>query len=503
MLLDKDWEFYWIRRLSPSDFTKARLTDDRRYSGLGGKNLFFPWWELYNPDFYNGFATYRIKIITGPGSAGNLGLLIHPVQSSDYKLFINSILIHQNGQPVTDMESIQTGYMSSVIPLSSHDGVYELILQADNYRYTFGSTDYDITIGPLLSLQKHQQMKNLLSVFVLIAIFIFGLHQLLLFVLDPTERQYLYFAMACLFTITYSLGIHYNYWSTILPVFPFKNVHMILIGLLYLGDIFFIAYFQYLFPLDMSKSFLYIYAVITGILGILLAVLPQNSFAYLLSVYHIHAAGSTLFLIFFIVRAIVFRREDAMIVLTGALGTIAFSITMFICNVQHVTTGQLDYISINMALFSLVQTVATSRKFILAYRHSKVVAADNEKLKALINERVRSSPNVVTENIEGKMDAAVEYLKENFNNDISRENLAAALDIHPDSFSRYFKLHTGKSYSEYLNELRIAESIRLLGNTDQTIITIAMNVGFRSLRTFNHAFINTTGRKPSDFRKTH
>ena len=444
-----------------------------------------------------------MKIITAPARTGNLGLLIHTAQSSHYKLFINGVLIHRNGKPVTDSESIQTGYVSSVIPLSSPDGVYEIVMQADNYRYTFGSTDYDITIGSLSSLLEHQQKKSLLSVFVLIAIVIFGLHQLLLFVLDPSERQHLYFAMVCFFMIPYSVGIHYIYWSAILPFFHIEKVYMIMIGLLYVCDIFFIAYFQYLFPLDMSKRFLYIYAVITGILGFFLAVLPQDFFSYLLSVYHIHAAVSTLFLIFFIIRAIVFRREDALIVLTGALGTMAFSITMFICNVQHLTTGTLDYISIDLALFGLVQTVATSRNFIRTHRHSVLVAADNEKLKALLDERVRSSSNVITDNIEKKIDAAIEYLQNNFSEDISRENLAAALELHPDSFSRYFKLHTGKSYGEYLNDLRIAESIRLLGDTDQSVITIAMNVGFRSLRTFNHTFITTTGRKPSDFRKMH
>jgi AraC-like DNA-binding protein len=500
VLLDRGWEFYWMRLLSPGDLSKINTAGGGRYMGLGGMNLFFPWWELYNPDFYNGFATYRMKIISESGRAGNLGLLIHTAQSSHYKLYINGVLVHRNGRPVTGMESIQTGYVSSVLPLSSPDGVYDLVIQADNYRYTFGSTDYDIMLGSLSSLQEHQQKKNLLSVIVLIAIVIFGLHQLLLFALDPSERQYLYFAMTCLFTITYSLGIHYNYWSTILPVFPFENVHMIMIGLLYVGDIFFIAYFQYLFPLDMSKSFLYIYAAVTGILGLFLVVLPQNSFAYLLGAYHIHAAVSTLFLIFFIARAIVFRREDAMIVLAGALGTMAFGITIFICNTQHVTTGTLDFISINMALFGLVQTVATSRNFIRAHRRSMNVAADNERLRAIIGERMRAGSHAMTDGIEERIESAIGYLRENFKEDISRENLAASLNLHPDNFSRYFKMHTGKKYTDYLMDLRIAEATRLLRETDTPITTIAMDVGFRSLRTFNHVFMNATGRKPSDFR---
>jgi hypothetical protein len=48
--------------------------------------------------------------------------------------------------------------------------------------------------------------------------------------------------------------------------------------------------------------------------------------------------------------------------------------------------------------------------------------------------------------------------------------------------------------------LRI-QAARLLRETENPITEIAMNAGFRSLRTFNHSFIKTMGCKPSGYRK--
>ena len=69
---------------------------------------------------------------------------------------------------------------------------------------------------------------------------------------------------------------------------------------------------------------------------------------------------------------------------------------------------------LGMALFGLVQTIGTSRNFIRTHHRSMSLAADNEKLKALVSARVRATSNVITGNIEAKINAAIDYLRENY-----------------------------------------------------------------------------------------
>lgn len=115
---------------------------------------------------------------------------------------------------------------------------------------------------------------------------------------------------------------------------------------------------------------------------------------------------------------------------------------------------------------------------------------------------IKSKPSrCFSPQLEPKIKQAVIYINNNFRENISREGLAAMLNIHHDYFSKAFKYYIGKSLNEYIYALRIKEAVRLLMETNDTILDIAMRVGFESVKTFNRAFKRFTGRNPKDYRK--
>lgn len=117
-------------------------------------------------------------------------------------------------------------------------------------------------------------------------------------------------------------------------------------------------------------------------------------------------------------------------------------------------------------------------------------------------EPARSSrPIEINENLLNRLNSAIELLKENYNTDISREEIADRLEINPDTLGKIFKKHTGKTISDYKNELRIHEAIRLLKTTDHNIIDIAFTVGFENLSTFYRLFQKTVGYPPNRMRE--
>ena len=107
----------------------------------------------------------------------------------------------------------------------------------------------------------------------------------------------------------------------------------------------------------------------------------------------------------------------------------------------------------------------------------------------------------VTPATEGKIAEVIRFLDENYRADISREGLAAAVDLSPDHLSRMFKASTGRRISDYINERRVREAALLLAETDDRIADIAMRVGFESLTTFNRNFAKVMGAAPADYRK--
>lgn len=92
------------------------------------------------------------------------------------------------------------------------------------------------------------------------------------------------------------------------------------------------------------------------------------------------------------------------------------------------------------------------------------------KLKA-VNVR-----NVTGENIT-KIENICGFIREHFMDDLTREQLASAAGLNPDTFSRMFNQHTGKTLSDYINELRVEEAKRRLFEPENTVTRICIDTG--------------------------
>jgi AraC-like DNA-binding protein len=127
----------------------------------------------------------------------------------------------------------------------------------------------------------------------------------------------------------------------------------------------------------------------------------------------------------------------------------------------------------------------------------------NKRLKQLSESRRSYQYPVVSEKAREKVKDIINYIHENYQYDLSREGLAASIDVHPDNLGRIFKTITNRKLGDYINEMRIQESTKRITETDDTILHIAFSVGFDSLRTFNRAFLKFIGTTPERYRKTH
>jgi two-component system response regulator YesN len=68
-------------------------------------------------------------------------------------------------------------------------------------------------------------------------------------------------------------------------------------------------------------------------------------------------------------------------------------------------------------------------------------------------------------------------------------------------FSTLFKKETGKTFSEYLIELRISRARSMLTDSDEAVSAIAGQVGYADLKYFSKIFKRLTGLTPSEYRK--
>lgn len=100
-----------------------------------------------------------------------------------------------------------------------------------------------------------------------------------------------------------------------------------------------------------------------------------------------------------------------------------------------------------------------------------------------------------------RLSAVFEYVKENFNQDITLDEIAKIANLTPTSFCRMFKLKTKKSFVEYLNEIRVSNACKYLVGTDISISEIAYKCGYKTASNFNLLFKKLTGTTPKEYRK--
>lgn len=84
---------------------------------------------------------------------------------------------------------------------------------------------------------------------------------------------------------------------------------------------------------------------------------------------------------------------------------------------------------------------------------------------------------------------------------VSLDEVAKIAALHPQSVSRFFHQHTGVSFQEYLQHIRVGKAARKLIETSDNISDIALDVGFPSQSNFNRQFRGMHQMTPSQYRR--
>ena len=104
----------------------------------------------------------------------------------------------------------------------------------------------------------------------------------------------------------------------------------------------------------------------------------------------------------------------------------------------------------------------------------------------------------------GNMDSlkkVLEFVRQNYGRRIRVEEAAAVAGMNPQYFCRYFKKHTGRTVTEYINDVRISQASRLLAQTDDKILHIAVRCGYENAGYFISRFRRSRGVSPSEYRE--
>ncbi|MCC8168120.1 MAG: AraC family transcriptional regulator [Clostridiales bacterium] len=95
---------------------------------------------------------------------------------------------------------------------------------------------------------------------------------------------------------------------------------------------------------------------------------------------------------------------------------------------------------------------------------------------------------------------ALAFIEQNFQNDISVEDIAATCGLNRSYFGKIFKEAIGRSPQEFLLRYRMIKATELLKLTSLSITDISMAIGYANPLHFSRAFKNIYGMSPREWR---
>ncbi|HEX8459835.1 MAG TPA: AraC family transcriptional regulator, partial [Segetibacter sp.] len=102
-----------------------------------------------------------------------------------------------------------------------------------------------------------------------------------------------------------------------------------------------------------------------------------------------------------------------------------------------------------------------------------------------------------------RIDKIMTYLNQNFDKNITLYDASKIAGMTEVAFSRFFKVRTGKTFVDTMNEVRLGNASRMLIDTTHSITEVAYKCGFNNMSNFNRIFKKKKDCTPKEFRETY
>jgi len=102
-----------------------------------------------------------------------------------------------------------------------------------------------------------------------------------------------------------------------------------------------------------------------------------------------------------------------------------------------------------------------------------------------------------------RIDRIYQFTFDHFHRDINLDEVADHISLSKEAFCRYFKQKTGKTYVQFLTEVRIGNACKLLMQNDMTVLEVCYACGYNYPSNFYRQFKTVKGVTPLEYQKSY
>jgi AraC-like DNA-binding protein len=157
---------------------------------------------------------------------------------------------------------------------------------------------------------------------------------------------------------------------------------------------------------------------------------------------------------------------------------------------------------LGLAIASVMQTLSDAH----GARRVALLMSILDQLTACADRKLLAGPayNVKAQRyMSSTINQVLSYIQQNLAVNLREVDVAEMSSMSVSTFTRFFKRHTGSTFIQYQNRLRLNQACELLMCTDLSVTDICYRVGFNNASNFNRQFLAQKGIPPSRFRALH
>lgn len=145
-----------------------------------------------------------------------------------------------------------------------------------------------------------------------------------------------------------------------------------------------------------------------------------------------------------------------------------------------------------------IEMLMSHLQFLERLNDPEDVYALQRKMAVQFTEKVRQIKSIPARS--RLVENAMLYVRHHLSEPVSVSETAHSLSVSRGHLSRLFRAETGMTLSDYINETKVREAMRLLEDTDGSLAVISASLGFSSQAYFTRVFKKYTGYTPKEYR---
>ena len=119
---------------------------------------------------------------------------------------------------------------------------------------------------------------------------------------------------------------------------------------------------------------------------------------------------------------------------------------------------------------------------------------------SLILDVARQVENSISSRYRSTVERILAYIDQNYDREITLQELAELVYMNPKYVSRLLKQETGENFSSLLTQIRIRRAMELMDSEECKVYEVARKVGINDSRYFSQMFKKHTGMTPLEYR---